>query len=953
MANNIFQPQLIEEAEKRWASLRDEIGKNVEVLVQFRKETMTLPSQYLAQLDNIKKAQESVNNATTKAKKSQNQLTAAQKEAERQEKRNLALKTKLVDSNSRLTKENARLNEQLKVNNRENREAAKSTLQFRNAYDRLNNELKEAEKNYRNLAASQGLSNKATIKAQKEVQRLRGRVDKINKPIKRFGDNVGNYPKLLGSATSAFKGLIGAFGIVEGLRLGVSFAKDAAELARQAKGVEFAFERLGIEGQQAFDKIKRSTRGVLSDLEIKRSLNEFDNFNISLEQTDVLFEFLAVRAAQTGRSVDSLRDSLVEGLSKESKLRIDNLGISMAELNEELEKAPDFVTAVANIAKTEIAEAGNILDEATSSQDKFNAAFENFKVSAGSGFIGNLIAEINDLGTAFLDAASTVNEASDGFIDFLLNASRLVNPVEAALLKAEALAKKDLKERKKIVDEIISLQKERGLSQQQLIDNERSLLKLGKEQLQNILKSFEDKEGLRDKEIRDIAFINELIRKQQELLLGATNREQAKVIQDRIKNLEKERDAILGVADANKALRGSIGFYQKLISENKRLIETTITLQNLDEKKRLEDENAEYQKQIDLINGIIEAKKGEGLGLIDTLVLGFDSFQRENPIKEATRDVEGLKKAVDAFLQSFTSDVFSDAGLSSLEMFFDGTFKDLLDGADSLEEKFAVTFNAITEVAQEAYSIIGQLGQQNFEAEFERLEKNKELALQFAGDSAEAREEIDRQYEERRAEIQRKQAEANKRQALFNIIINTAQGIVSALASVPPNIPLSIAIGAIGAAQAAVVASQPIPQFKDGVRNFEGGLAILGDGGRPEIGVTPSGNVFKTPAKDTLYDLPKGTDIYKSQSEFDKELKDMLAFNGILPERNNMPEIKIDSGISKDDFERGINLLAKKIGNQEGVYIDINERGLNKYYVKGATRRQLLNNRAIMKGRKV
>ena len=150
-------------------------------------------------------------------------------------------------------------------------------------------------------------------------------------------------------------------------------------------------------------------------------MNEFNNFNISLEETDTLFEFLAVRAAQTGRSIDSLKDSLVEGLSKESKLRIDNLGISAAKLNEELKKTPNFVQAVANIAKEEISKAGSILDDAASSQQKFNAALENFKVSVGSGFIADVTNQFYNLSGAIIDSVSDLNEASTGFVSFFTN----------------------------------------------------------------------------------------------------------------------------------------------------------------------------------------------------------------------------------------------------------------------------------------------------------------------------------------------------------------------------------------------------------------------------------------------------------------------------------------------------------------------------------------------------
>jgi len=247
------------------------------------------------------------------------------------------------------------------------KEKQKNT-ELNRSYNKLTAALNKAEKEYKDLAASQGLNSKATITAQKNVQKLRGQIDAINQPIKRFSDNVGNYPKTLGGGIKAIAKLggafVGAFGLIEGLKLAFNFAKESRELALQAKGVEFAFDRLGTRGEKAFNDIKKQTRGLLSDLDIKTSINEFENFGISLEESGTLFEFLSVRASQTGKSVDKLRDSLVEGLSKESKLRIDNLGISTAALNAELKKTPNFVQAVANIAKREVAKAGNILDSA-------------------------------------------------------------------------------------------------------------------------------------------------------------------------------------------------------------------------------------------------------------------------------------------------------------------------------------------------------------------------------------------------------------------------------------------------------------------------------------------------------------------------------------------------------------------------------------------------------------
>jgi hypothetical protein len=61
-----------------------------------------------------------------------------------------------------------------------------------------------------------------------------------------------------------------------------------------------------------------------------------------------------------------------------------------------------------------------------------------------------------------------------------------------------------------------------------------------------------------------------------------------------------------------------------------------------------------------------------------------------------------------------------------------------------------------------------------------------------------------------------KTAKQDKALALFDIAVNTAKGIVSALGTTPPNPILAAFIGVTGALQLAAVASKPIPKFAKG-----------------------------------------------------------------------------------------------------------------------------------------
>ncbi|TAK54384.1 MAG: hypothetical protein EPO24_13205 [Bacteroidetes bacterium] len=68
------------------------------------------------------------------------------------------------------------------------------------------------------------------------------------------------------------------------------------------------------------------------------------------------------------------------------------------------------------------------------------------------------------------------------------------------------------------------------------------------------------------------------------------------------------------------------------------------------------------------------------------------------------------------------------------------------------------------------------------------------------------------QFDKKEREARYKAFKADKAAKIVQSIIDTASAVVEAL----PNIPLSIAVGALGAAQTVLIASQPEPQFHHG-----------------------------------------------------------------------------------------------------------------------------------------
>lgn len=757
------------------------------------------------------------------------------KERNKQEKQLNTIKARqklaLGDLNKELIKERTELQQQNKLI----KESAILSSRFSTELQKASVIRNKLARQIQDLNFKRELGLKLSDKEQKELKQSTKEFQKYDKAIRkakisvgRFQENVGNYPKLLGSITDLTKGLIGSFGIIEGLRLGFDFAKEAVALAGEAKGVEFAFKRLGTAGIEAFENIKKSTRGLLSDLDIKRSLNEFNNFNISLEQTDTLFEFLAVRAAQTGRSVDSLKDSLVEGLSKESKLRIDNLGISAAKLNEELKKTPNFVEAVANIAKEEISKAGSILDDAASSQQKFNAAFENFKVSAGSGVIADLTNSFFNLSSAILDTVSDLNEASTSFTSFLGNISNILQGNSLAV-KVQAEVNKEIKKRADLTSQIIPLLKEEAFTNLEL--------RKSKGQVYNA--------------DLEVLAIEASLKERKEQLLDTNSKELLLLL----KSLEPKR-------------------------ENKKVIEGTT--------KAIKDRNKATALSIELEKELIKGLKFKKIS--DEL------FGDGEPIEAPEIDFSKTQEALDRFnkdvsddlIKAFNKDVIKEAlnDLSSTIEQFTGVNANVLNNFfDKIGKEGVKSFEDIADIAEATFDVLGEVSNAFFQSRIDGYERdieennefynnlleNENLAEEDRKRLEDDRERKEKEIREKQNKEKRKQAEIDKAFQIAGIITNTARAVVAAL----PNVPLSVAVGAIGAAQLGVALATDIPQFAEGGTMGNDGLMMINDHKSGRLEVVERGNqLLMTDKKNAVVEGKKGDIIHKDAREYFNNLSD-------------------------------------------------------------------------------
>ena len=303
--------------------------------------------------------------------------------------------------------------------------------------------------------------------------------------------------------------------------------------------------------------------------------------------------------------------------------------------------------------------------------------------------------------------------------------------------------------------------------------------------------------------------------------------------------------------------------------------------------------------------------------------------------KEDVDNLEKLSEGMKEYLSNFTSDFINQSG-------FTNTFKILNGDIEGFGENASVTFNAIAESAQEMFNFISNASQANFDAEYARLESQKDVALKFAGDSATSKKKIEEEYDKKRKEIQNRENKAKQKQAIFNIAIDTAQAVVASFIRDPTGITAAI-IGALGAAQIAVVAAQKIPQYFDGGVHG-GGLAMINDAGGSnyvETVVTPDGKVQQFKGRDVITDLPKGTEIFTPEQWQQKELEYMLNSRGVM--LNN----QASKGFTAEQMDA---ILAKHFGKIQTNTTVFDKKGIMQFSEMNGNKTIRNANRATGRG---
>jgi hypothetical protein len=162
---------------------------------------------------------------------------------------------------------------------------------------------------------------------------------------------------------------------------GKEFVDKSIEMVAPADGVKHAFDKLDQPG--LLSGLRNATKNTVNDFELMKAAVQAKDFRIPLQELGKYLQFAQLKAQQTGQSVEYMTNSIVTGLGRKSVMILDNLGISVAKVNEKVKQTGDFMAVVSEIVDKQLAAAGERYNIASNRTQRKTVLLENAQLKLG------------------------------------------------------------------------------------------------------------------------------------------------------------------------------------------------------------------------------------------------------------------------------------------------------------------------------------------------------------------------------------------------------------------------------------------------------------------------------------------------------------------------------------------------------------------------------------------
>jgi TP901 family phage tail tape measure protein len=468
--------------------------------------------------------------------------------------------------------------------------------------------------------------------------------------------------------------------------------------------------------------------------------------------------------------------------------------------------------------------------------------------------------------------------------------------------------------------------------------------------------------GLEEKQTQQLSLVNRIEEINKFLTKNSGIRLKLESLLTKELKTQLDLDSPEDVANRNKQLEKQLKLEQQLQQERLKNELELLKIKQLRAKtedeskqvsedildKELEIAKAKYEGELEMIELTTESEKQAQTERLLAWqkyyneVIKLTKGSTENDLVEIEKATEDTTKIIDR-LRKEASDNLKKLYEESQERNKNKNEQEVQDEQekwDNIQKTAQVAARGLSRITTSIFDN-RQLAREN---ELEAIRQWEDRRLALVGDNERAQLVIKEETARREKAIRVQQAKDNKAEAMFQIIIDTAQAVMATLGQTGAfGIPLSAIVGALGAAQLAVVASQPLPQFAKGTKNSPEGLAEVGERGRELIVDGKTGRVRMAETRQVDY-LTKGsivvpnaqTEAMLSGQSIDRNSIAFEALSKISPRKSPVQTI---------DYDKLGNVIVNGIKNvpKNETYFD--ENGVRNYIVKGSMRLQKLNKR--------
>ena len=292
--------------------------------------------------------------------------------------------------------------------------------------------------------------------------------------------------------------------------------------------------------------------------------------------------------------------------------------------------------------------------------------------------------------------------------------------------------------------------------------------------------------------------------------------------------------------------------------------------------KELEDAAKKHEEK--LFNIKLDASKELAKMLIDNTKLELEAYKQQS---------DGSEKS-NAFILSLEKKLYeAKARLSELglEKFKDGEDKKVM----TAKEKAELTLEIAMEVTGELSNLASAFSEAKIQKIDDEISKNNEYydkQIELAGNDERQKDALQKERDKKNEALEKKKRAAQHKQAVFDKAINiamismaTALAVIKAYTEGDPytKVARSIIAGVVGAIQLAAAIATPIPKYKMGRKGGPAEVAIVGDGGIPEVVSRPDGSGARiTPNQPTLTFLQQDDVVHKSMADFHQYKRNVI-----------------------------------------------------------------------------